>query len=94
MDGTLPGAAAAAPIFVEKDRVVGVLVAYSHEPRTLDVEELHCLNTLAASVGISVSNSIISKDLAVESKRRIAYLEALSQIQSEIASQRSLDLVP
>ena len=90
-NGKFPGAAAAAPIFVEKNRVVGVLVVYSDKPRKFDEEELHCFNTLAASVGISVSNSIISTDLAIESKRRIAYLEALSQIQTEIAGQRSLD---
>ena len=92
-NGKLPGAATAAPILVEHDRLLGVLEVYSDKPRTFDEEELHCLGVLAASVGISVSSSIISADFAVESKRRIGYLETLSRIQMEIASQQSLDQI-
>ena len=76
-NGKLPGAAAAAPIFVEKNRVVGVLVVYSDKPRTFDEEELHSFNTLAASVGISVSNSVISTDLQKQRTWLDAVLKAV-----------------
>lgn len=62
-NGRLPGAATSAPILVGQDRIVGVLEAYSDEPRTLNEEELQCLNTLAGSVGISVVNGNVRAEL-------------------------------
>jgi len=62
-NGRLPRAAAAAPILVEQDRIVGVLEVYSDEPRTLNEIELHCLNTLACSIGVSVVNTNVCAEL-------------------------------
>ena len=62
-NGRLPGAATSVPIFVEQDRLVGVLEAYSDEPHTLNEEELQCLNTLAGSVGVSVVNTNVRAEL-------------------------------
>ena len=62
-NGRLPGAATAAPILVHQDRLVGVLEVYSDEPHTLQEEELHCLNILAGSVGVSVVNGNVRAEL-------------------------------
>ena len=76
-NGRLPEAATAAPILVEQDRLVGVLEVYSDEPRTLNEEELQCLNTLAGSVGISVVNSNVRAELRKQRTWLDAVLRAI-----------------
>ncbi|MCL5103686.1 MAG: SpoIIE family protein phosphatase [Armatimonadetes bacterium] len=56
-NGLSPGAAISSPILVGEDQVVGVLAVYFDEPHTLSEEELHWLNVIAGSVGVSVRNA-------------------------------------
>ena len=72
-NGRIPGAAAAAPIIVGHDRIIGALVAYSEEPRDLEEEELGTLSTLAESVGVSVVNS----DSSAECERQRTWVDAV-----------------
>lgn len=69
----VPGAAASAPIMIGQNRIVGVLAVYSDEPHTLNEEELHCLNALAASVGVSIVNA----DAYAESEKQRSWLNAV-----------------
>ncbi|MHB1000039.1 MAG: SpoIIE family protein phosphatase [Armatimonadota bacterium] len=72
-NGRLPMSVASVPIMVGQGRLVGALVAYSEEPRTFDEEELHFLNTLAGSVGVSV----IHADAYTESEKQRTWLNAV-----------------
>ena len=76
-NGRLPGAATSVPILVEEDRLVGVLEAYSNEPRTLNEEELQCLSTLAGSVGVSVANTKVYEELTKQRTWLDAVLRAV-----------------